>query len=451
MQGRQPRALVVWSSLLFLIISAGHLTPSPRSQDLTISIKPVQALFGTPFSMTISGLKSGEQASIKASSIDGEGTSWESQATFKADRNGTIDLSSQAPLSGDYGESDVMGLLWAMRPANSRRKNPSYVGYAHGMKVQYTLTDSEGRTASAFLHRYYQLPDEGIVSVPLDANGCKGFLYYPDTGGPFPGVILLSGSSGGMNLGMARTLASNGFATLALAYFRYPELPGSLVEIPVEYFKGAIEWMKARPAVQKIKLGLVGHSKGGECVLLLASLYDEFSVVVGLVPSGYVWKGVTTLAKSSWTLSGEALPFISTIETEEEVQQFMRGEASSIRKWYSDGLAAARPDLIEKARIAVEKIKAPLFLVSDRDDRTWPSSEFCETIIQRLKKNNFGYEYKHIRCENAGHQVYWPDYIPGNDPGVGGGNPRDKVKWSLLAWKETLSFLHKYLDGTSRN
>ena len=451
MQGRHPRALAFYSVLTFLIIMVGHLMPCPRSQDLTILIKPAQALFGTPFSMTISGLKSGEHASIKAGSIDGEGTIWESQATFEADRNGAIDLSSQAPLSGDYSESDVMGLLWAMRPSNSRKKAQSYVGYSHGIKVQYALTDSEGRSASAFLQRYYQMPDKGLVCVPLDANGCKGFLYYPEKGGPFPGVILVGGSSGGMSLTIARTLASNGFATLALAYFRYPELPGWLAEIPLEYFKGAIKWMKTRSAVRKTKLGLVGHSKGGECALLLASLYDEFSAVVGLVPSAYVWKGVTPLAKSSWTFSGKALPFISTIETEEEVQQFIRGEASSIRKWYSDGLAAADPDLIEKAKILVEKIRAPLLLVSDRDDRTWPSSEFCETITQTLKEKNFGYEYRHICGEKAGHHVYWPDYIPGNDAGVEGGNPRDKVKWSLIAWKETVSFLHKYLDATSKN
>jgi len=450
MQERQPRVLMSYLFLPFLIIMAGPLMPCAQPQDLTISVHPAQALFGTPFSVTISGLKSGEHAIIKAQSIDGNGIIWESQATFEADRNGAIDLSFQAPLSGDYSESDVMGLLWAMRPTNSRTKNLSYLESSQGMKVQYTLTDSEGRTASAALQRYYQMPDTGLVCVPLDVNGCKGFLYYPETGGPFPGIILLGGSSGGMSITMAKTLASNGFATLALAYYRYPDLPGWLIEIPLEYFRGAIEWMKTRPAVQKNKLGLVGHSKGGECALLLASFHNEFSAVVGLVPSAYVWKGVTPLAKSSWTLSGKALPFISTIETEAEVQQFIRGEATSIKKWYADGLAASRPDLIEEATIPVEKIRAPLFLVSDRDDRTWPSSEFCETIIRRLKDNNFAYEVKYVRGENAGHQVYWPNYIPGPDWGVEGGNPRDKVKWSLIAWQEMLSFLHKYLDVTAR-
>jgi dienelactone hydrolase len=347
-----------------------------RTPEMAISIHPAEAVYGTPFSMTISGLKPGEEATIKARAIDGSGIIWESAATYQSDRNGIIDLSSQSPLSGDYDEPDVMGLLWSMKPTNSRNKNIIFRKYSQGLTVEYQSMNSRGETATAFLKRYYQKPAEGLVQVLMDANGCKGFLFYPERGGPFPGIILLGGSGGGMSTTLANALASNGFATLALAYFRYPELPGYLEEIPLEYFKGAIEWMKNQRAVQKTKLGLVGHSKGGECSLLLASLYDEFNAVVAYVPSAYVWKCVSPNVKSSWSFAGKGLPFISTIETQEEVQRFYRGELSSIRKWFVDGLAAAEPELIERAAISVEKIEAPILLVSDTDDRTWPSSEF---------------------------------------------------------------------------
>lgn len=436
--------------LCFFLVIIFQISPSLRAQarEITISIQPAEAVYGTPFSMTISGLEPGEEATLKARAIDGSGIIWLSTATFKADRNGVIDLSRQAPLSGDYEEPDVMGPLWSMKPSNSRNKDRIFRKYAHGLTVRYQLVNSKGDTATAYLKRTYQKPDEGIVRVMLDAKGCKGFLYYPETGGPFPGVILLSGSGGGMNTTLATAFASHGFATLALAYFRYPGLPGYLEEIPLEYFLGAIEWMQNQKAVQKTKLGLVGHSKGGECALLLASLYDEFNAVVAYVPSAYVWKCVSPNVKSGWSFAGKGLPFISTIETEEEVQQFYRGELSSIRKWFTDGLAAAEPGLIEKATIPVEKIKAPLFLASDMDDRTWPSSEFCETILQRLRACDFPYEYKHVRGEKAGHHVYYPDFIPGIDKGVNGGEAKDKVKWSLIVWQETLNFLHKHLQTT---
>jgi dienelactone hydrolase len=333
-----------------------------------------------------------------------------------------------------------------MKPSNSKNQNRAFRKYAHGFTVRYTLTDSKGETATAFLKRYYQSPDEGLVRKQLDANGCKGFLFYPETGGPYPGVIILSGSGGGMSATLARALASNGFAVLALAYFRYPGLPGYLEEIPLEYFEGAISWMQNQKAVKKSKPGLVGHSKGGECSLLLASYYDEFDAVVAYVPSAYVWKCISPNMKSCWSYDGEGLPFIPTIETEEEVRQFYQGKLSSIRKWFADGLAAAPHDLIEKAAIPVEKIKAPVLLVSDRDDRTWPSSEFCETIMQRLKDHNFQYEYEHVCSEKAGHHVYYPDFIPGVDRGVNGGIAKAKVKWSLIVWQKTLSFLKKNLN-----
>lgn len=429
--------------LIIFVLTSILLQAQPN--EISISIQPAEAIYGTPFSMMISGLKPGEEVTLKARSIDGSGIIWVSTATYEADQKGVIDLSRQAPLSGDYDEPDVLGLLWSMKPSNSKNKDRVFRKHAHGLTVQYQLINSKGETVTAYLKRRYQKPDEGLVQVLLDANGCKGFLYYPETGGPFPGIILLSGSGGGMNTTLAKAFASNGFATLALAYFRYPGLPGYLEEIPLEYFLGAIEWMQNQKAVQKTKLGLVGHSKGGECSLLLASLYDEFNAVVAYVPSAYVWKCVSPNVKSCWSFAGKGLPFISTIETQQEVQQFYRGELSSIKKWFTDGLAAAEPDLIEKATIPVEKIKAPIFLASDADDRTWPSSEFCESIIQRLKIHHFPYEYKHIRSERAGHHVYYPDLIPGIDKSVNGGEARDKVKWSLIVWQETLTFLNKHL------
>jgi dienelactone hydrolase len=440
---RDSRVIIFCLFLVILVQTPPSLFAQAR--ELTISIQPAEAVYGTPFSMTISGLEPGEQATLKARSIDGSGIIWVSTATFKADQKGVIDLSRQAPLTGDYEVPDVTGLLWSMKPSNSRTQERSFRNYAHGLTVHYQVQNSMGETAAATLKRYYQKPDDGLVQVMLDAHGCKGFLYYPETGGPFPGIILLSGSGGGMNTTLAKAFASNGFATLALAYFRYPGLPGYLEEIPLEYFEGAIDWMRNQKAVQKTKLGLVGHSKGGECSLLLASLYDEFNAVAAYVPSAYVWKCISPNVKSCWSFGGKGLPFISTVETQEEVQQFYSGKLSSIRKWFTDGLAAAEPCLIEKATIPVEKIKAPIFLASDRDDRTWPSSEFCETIVQRLKAHRFPYEYKHVCGEGAGHHVYYPDFVPGIDTGVNGGDPRAKVKWSLVVWQETLAFLEKHL------
>ena len=179
--------------LLFLIPALLHAQPG----KIDISIHPAKAVYGTPFAMIISGLGPGEKAILKANAIDGSGIMWESTTTLRADNKGFIDMSITTPLSGNYDEPDVMGPLWSMKPINSSNKERVYRAYAHGLDVRYKLLDSQGDSATAFLKRPYQNPEGGLVRVMLDANGCKGILYYPDTGGSFPGIILLSGSGGG--------------------------------------------------------------------------------------------------------------------------------------------------------------------------------------------------------------------------------------------------------------
>lgn len=59
--------------------------------------------------------------------------------------------------------------------------------------------------------------------------------------------------------------AEIGFA-LALAYFRVAPLPRNLVEIPLEYFRKAVDWMKARPTANTRRIAVMGISRGAECV-----------------------------------------------------------------------------------------------------------------------------------------------------------------------------------------
>ena len=61
------------------------------------------------------------------------------------------------------------------------------------------------------------MPDKGLVRVPYERDGLYGFLYHPVQGGPFPGVVILGGSNGGLYEWLAQAFASNGFAALTVA------------------------------------------------------------------------------------------------------------------------------------------------------------------------------------------------------------------------------------------
>jgi hypothetical protein len=121
-------------------------------------------------------------------------------------------------------------------------------------------------------------------------------------------------------------------------------------------------------------------------------------------------------------------------------------EVDSIRQFYALGFEQADPAAIEKAAIPVERIKAPILLVSGTDDQTWPSAEFSDRIMGRLGKFNHPYEYKHVRCEYGGHQVFLPYFITGPKRSMKGGNVREEVRGSLVSWTETIAFLRRHLD-----
>ena len=63
---------------------------------------------------------------------------------------------------------------------------------------------------------------------------------YPSIGsGPFPGVIDMFGTGGGLMQFRAALLASRGFVALSLAYFNYEDLPSNL-DLTLEYFE--VDW-----------------------------------------------------------------------------------------------------------------------------------------------------------------------------------------------------------------
>jgi pimeloyl-ACP methyl ester carboxylesterase len=120
----------------------------------------------------------------------------------------------------------------------------------------------------------------GVIKV-MD-GGLVATLHLPSHPGPHPVMIVLSGSGGGIASAIVwgEPLAALGYAVLSVAYFAMDGLPVDLVEIPLEYFKQAIDCVRAHPACDAARVGLLGHSRGGEAALLVAATYPEIKVVV---------------------------------------------------------------------------------------------------------------------------------------------------------------------------
>ncbi len=450
------RPVIVTGLILGMALGIG----GAAAGELKMVSTPSVALYGEPFSWTVTGLGPGERFTVKAASKDARAILWESEAVFEADASGAVDISRQAPVTGSYAGADIFGLLWSMKPANSDPKKP--IAYrndgVNGWTVDLTATDSAGTAATARFRCVYQKPGEALVRVPLEQDGLRGFLYYPAEGGPFPGVIILGGSEGGLFEGWARAFASNGFAALTLAWFAYPGLPEELVEIPLEYFDRAAAWMKAQPNVKSGGLGLMGGSKGGEAALLAASRNGDIRAVVAMTPAAHIWEGHTMkffspdyTPVSSWSLGGQPLPYIPFKVTPAEKELELKGELASFVKFFRVGLAQADPETAEKAAIPVERIRGPILLISGTDDQIWPAEEFCAIIQARLKKAGFLYEVTHLSNEKGGHSSCLPFLITANrglliDGDPSGGSPQADARGGYRSWAETIAFFHRHLD-----
>lgn len=119
-----------------------------------------------------------------------------------------------------------------------------------------------------------------------------GTLFQPDDGGPYPGILLLGGSEGGLHEDDAALLAAHGYAVLALAYFGMAGVPPLLIGIPLEYGEAAIAWLREQEGVRGDWLGAMGGSRGGELALLLGVTFPAITPVVSQCGSGVLTEGI---------------------------------------------------------------------------------------------------------------------------------------------------------------
>jgi dienelactone hydrolase len=376
----------------------------------TLSIQPAEAFMDEPVSIRLSGFEPNQEVTIKAATV---GTAFpdlidtgivrESEATFQTDPNGEVDLEKQAPLSGSYTDADGMGLFWSMT------ENPAkaYTGSSepaptllNAVQYHYKITAEVDGKEVAEATVIQNMGSASVVATDVSENGVLGQFYRPPGEGPFPAVISLGGSAGGLPRRLPMVLAAHGYAVLSLAYFNYTSpvdntsLPYSLFEIPVEYFGKAIEWLQSQPGVDSDRIGLIGTSVGGTVALQVATIYPQVKTVI-VIGSPTVWED------SEMSYQGQVLP--------------------------SD--------------IPIEKINGSILLISGEKDSQLQSVKFGELAIGRLKEHNFSFPYRHMINPGAGHLISFPYAQRAIEIEEGGGSPQANAQAAAAIWPVVLESL----------
>ena len=397
----------------------------------TLEVVPARALADESVIIRAQGLLAGERITIRAELSDGGDQRWTSQADFVADAQGNVDASQQAPVAGSYKSISPMGLIWSMMPAGKRVNNYLAMRNLAPQRVEFELLRQGKKQANAHLEQV-ALAD-GAQHIPIHEDGLRGTLFVPPGQGRHPAVLVVGGSNGGQPVRPAAWLASHGYVALALAYFRFEDLPQQLENIPLEYFGHALEWMAKRPEIGDVRMGVLGTSRGGELALQLGSMFARISAVVAYVPANVRYPSCCLNdGGPAWTWQGRPLPYVLPRQ-------------------------ARLPEAMARGEIEVENTHGPILMISGEDDHLWRSWEMADAVVSRLKRKHFTYNFENLKYPHAGHFSGRQEIIPawhgavrnptsGKENDLGGSAAGDSFS-SIDSIPKVLEFLKKSLPG----
>ena len=243
---------------------------------------------------------------------------------------------------------------------------------------------------------------DGVKPKSINDNGFKSTYFSKDDIENQPAIVLIGGGNWGDYWG--QEFAKANYAGLSLPYYGQEGLPELMEEIPLEYFKRAIGWLKEQPEVNPDKIIVMGASRNAELALLIASYYPEtVHGVIAYSPSSVSWSNTvlpfnSDSIKPSWNFRNRPVPFIP-------MAKLKGGESDTIETLTYWTEALLDSTAVFKASIQVENISGPILLFSGLDDEVWPSAMMSDMIENRIKNSHFNFEVENIQYENAGHLI----------------------------------------------
>ncbi|OZI57704.1 acyl-CoA thioesterase/bile acid-CoA:amino acid N-acyltransferase family protein [Bordetella genomosp. 4] len=419
----------------------------------TLSITPIDDLIDVPRQIRVAHLTPGEVVEISTRTIR-DAVAWTSQAQFRADENGIVDLTRDAPVagSGSYDEVSPMGLIWSQAPESASR-NVFNTPVTEPLVTQVSVRGTDVSIEGELVQR---LAADGVTRREVREEGLVGVLYLPPGPGPHPAVMILNGSGGGFNEPRAALYASRGYAALSLAYFKAPGLSDYISNTPLEYFKTGLDWIRRELKPAHDFVAISGQSRGGELVLLLGAAFPEaVSAVVAYVPGAVVHSGQNACDPKigregpTWLLGGKPVPHVWEGNRTATWAPFDEGPAPH-RHEKAILTALQDPEAVARARIPVERIQGPVMLLSGTEDGSWPSTLYSRMVRDSLREANHPYPVQWLDYEGGGHTILFP-YVPTTQlvyahPVSGristsGGSPSPNARADAESWPGVLAFL----------
>ncbi|XP_055496768.1 acyl-coenzyme A thioesterase 5-like [Leucoraja erinacea] len=425
----------------------GTKSRSPGSRGAaTFSVTPCKSLADEDVCIRVAGLSRHQEVTLRAHALDEREQIFDSYAHYRADSHGLLDITHSPSLGGDYLGVVPMGLLWTLSPATMEMPYQKLRPYTNliGMPMRIDLFLHSGHSqtrvvpgqilAKQTIERWYSKP--GVRWIKLREGSIRGSLFLPPGDGQFPGVIDLFGDEGGLTEFRACLLASRGFATLALPYFGFEDLPRALTDLRLEYFEEAVDYLQKHPKVKESGVGVIGSSKGADLALSMITFIPK--VVASVCISG-------CNANTLFDLYYKDVYLPSVKYNIDDIVCLDSG-VLDVSKLIRD------PQQNPKSIIPLEKAEGHILFVVGEDDKIWESKVFAEEAIKKLKthrKNN----YELLSYPGAGHHIEPPcspfcvariNRFLGH-PVLSGGEPIKHCYAQQDSWQKILQFFHSHL------
>ncbi|CAL4116917.1 unnamed protein product, partial [Meganyctiphanes norvegica] len=324
---------------------------------------------------------------------------------FRADNNGCVDVSNSESLGGSYNGLFPMGLIGCLKPAPHEYKytrffkrdveKPNIVDvsvYSEHLDDTALYSENVDAPLASLTHqRHYMAP--GVQKIPVRYGKVRGSLFLPPGPGPFPGVVDMFGTAGGLLEYRSAQLASRGFASLALAFFAYEDLPKALEEFDLDYFREAVDFLLRHEKIISDGIGVIGTSKGGDLALCMATFIPEIRACVAI-------NGSNACIGANFRAGHELIPSLPYFDI------------SKVRM-HDDGIMetiSSVPDsrLHPESVIPIERSNSAFLFLVGVDDRDLNSEFLAQEAFRRLKHNNYPNSYEVSSYPGTGHLLEPP-------------------------------------------
>lgn len=411
-----------------------------------LTVTPASVLVDEPVHIQVTGLLPSQLVTLTLSVKDEKGNLFCSRAFYQADKTGQVDLQRHPAKGGDYRGLHPMGLFWSLKPKKPFSRllkrdvsTPLEFTVALYDSVHFGF-ESEGAECQSrqTVQRWFSAP--GVQRQKIRTGSIRGALFLPPGEGPFPGVIDMFGGIGGLIEFRASLLAARGFATLALAYFAYEDLPSQLTEVNLEYFEEATNFLLSHPKVQGPGIGVIGVSRGAEIALAMACFLKPVMAAICI-------NGPTALFDISVMYRDKVH---TPTPSHPENIEFDRSGALRFCRYFVNH----RDEWLPMSKLPVEQAQGQILFIVGEDDQCLDSKGLAEQALDQLKshgKNNG----RMLACPGAGHLIeppYMPlcyaSWSPGfSYPLLWGGETVAHSVAQEHSWREIQKFFREHLPG----